>query len=66
MNMVNILDSFQLVTWRERCIYREEETKLPKGGKETKNMKMRVKNNNLGFGNLCTEVLKKPEKEVRE
>jgi len=64
--MMNILDSFELVTWRERCIYREEETKLAKGGKEREKMKMRVKNNNLGFGNLGTEVLKKPEKEVRE
>jgi len=65
--MMNIVDSFQLVAWRERCIYREEVTKLTKGGKQTNNMKTRVKNNNLRFGNLCTEeVLKKPEKEVKE
>lgn len=45
---------------------RNQITEKEKRNNKKKNMKMRVKNNNLGFGNLCTEVLKKPEKEVRE
>lgn len=65
--MMNIVDSFQLVAWRERCIYREEVTKLTKGGKQTNNMKTRVKKQqSTVWKSLYRRVLKKPEKEVKE